>query len=126
MPITELADTKERAWKADPGRRRSMRVLLSIPITVSGKNASGQDFTEQTRTLVVNAHGALITLAAPVATGQKISIANKASEQSLLCRIVHVSGPQAGRTQLGIEFEKPSPSFWHIDFPPEDWVAPES
>lgn len=103
-----------------------MRVLLSVAITVTGKNKAGQEFTEQTRTLVVNAHGALISLAAPVVAGQTIRVANTASEESLNCRVVYVSAPQAGRSQMGIEFERPSPTFWHIDFPPSDWVAPES
>ncbi|HTU35976.1 MAG TPA: hypothetical protein VMF66_19410 [Candidatus Acidoferrum sp.] len=102
-----------------------MRVLLSVPITVTGKDAKGQDFVEQTRTLVVNAHGALITLSAQVLPNQKVRLVNKATDDSLMCRVVHISAPQAGRLQTGIEFEMPSPSFWHIDFPPEDWVAPE-
>lgn len=103
-----------------------MRVLLSVPISASGKNASGQEFNEETRTLVVNAHGALISLAAPVTTGQQIQISNKATKQSLSCRIVYVGALQAGKAQMGIEFEKPSASFWQIDFPPEDWVVPEN
>ena len=47
-----------------------MRVLLSVPILVSGKTTESKDFKEETRTLVVNAHGALISLAAQVAAGQ--------------------------------------------------------
>ena len=103
-----------------------MRVLLSVPIFVTGKNASGLDFKEETRTLVVNAHGCLISLAAPVVAGQQLRMSNKATEQSIGCRVVYVGSPQAGRAQMGIEFEKPSASFWQIDFPPEDWIAPEN
>jgi len=51
-----------------------MRVLLSVPITVSGKSPNDQIFIEDTRTLVVNAHGALISLGAPVAAEQKITV----------------------------------------------------
>lgn len=126
MPLAPSTETEKRNWTPDPGRRRSMRVMLSVPIFVSGKNASGQDFREETRTLVVNAHGCLISLAAPVVAGQQIRMSNKATEQSIGCRIVYVGKPQAGRAQMGIEFEKPSPSFWQIDFPPEDWIAPEN
>jgi hypothetical protein len=103
-----------------------LRVLLSVPILVSGKNVAGQDFKEETRTLVVNAHGALISLAGQVKAGQQIRVSNKATQHSLNCRIVYVSAPQAGRMQMGIEFEKPCPSFWQIDFPPDDWVVPEN
>lgn len=101
-------------------------MLLSVPIRVTGKTAANEDFEEQTRTLVVNAHGALISLQAAVGVNQPVTIANKATSQSRECRVVHVSTPAAGRTQIGIEFVKPSPSFWQIDFPPDDWVVPES
>lgn len=126
MAVTRSAEADKKNWIADAGRRRSMRVLLSVPISVSGKNASGQDFSEETRTLVVNAHGALISLAAPLIADQRIQVSNKATKQSLSCRIVYVGAVQAGKAQMGIEFEKPSSSFWQIDFPPEDWVVPEN
>lgn len=110
----------------DSGRRRSMRVLLSLPIVVTGKNHRNEDFQEETKTLVVNAHGALIALAAPVAPGQQIALQNKATHESRACRVVHVGNANAGKIQLGIEFLQPSPTFWQIDFPPDDWVMPES
>jgi hypothetical protein len=113
-------------WKADPGRRRSMRVLLSVPIVVSGKTANNQDFNEETRTLVVNAHGALIALAAQVAAQQTVTLSNKATQQSIHCRVVHLGSAQGGKTQVGLEFVKPSGKFWQIDFPPDDWVVPEN
>ena len=121
-----VSPQKERTPLAtDAGRRRSMRVLLSVPISVAGKTADQQDFTEEARTLVVNAHGALISLGAKVVASQVITIANKATRQTLECRVVHVGQAQGGKTQLGVEFVKPSPTFWQIDFPPDDWVAPE-
>ena len=42
--------------------RRSQRPLLTIGISVSGKNPMGAPFTEDTTTQVVNAHGALVLL----------------------------------------------------------------
>jgi hypothetical protein len=113
-------------WKADPGRRRSMRVLLSVPILVSGKTANNQDFKEETRTLVVNAHGALIALEAQVAAQQNVTLSNKATQQSIDCRVVHLGSTQGGKTQVGLEFVRPSGKFWQIDFPPDDWVVPEN
>jgi hypothetical protein len=118
--------TAKPNWKPDPGRRRSMRVLLSVPIQASGKTVENQDFREETRTLVVNAHGALISLSARVAAGQTITVSNNATHQSLDCRVVHVGNAQGGKTQMGVEFIKPSARFWQIDFPPDDWVVPEN
>ena len=115
-----------QAVALEASRRRSMRVLLSVPIRVTGKTMSNEDFEEQTRTLVVNAHGALISLQAPVTANQQISVENKATNQSRQCRVVHIGTQAAGKIQVGIEFVKPSGSFWQIDFPPDDWVVPES
>lgn len=125
MPTQTKPQKEKGALITDPGRRRSMRVLLSVPILVSGKDAENKGFTEEARTLVVNAHGALIALATKVLANQIIGIANKATQQSLDCRVVHVGNPQGGKMQLGVEFVKASPTFWQIDFPPDDWVVPE-
>ncbi len=125
MPTQTSPMKDKQTLITDPGRRRSMRVLLSVPIVVSGKSAENQAFTEEARTLVVNAHGALIALATRVVANQEITVSNKATRKSLECRVVHVGNAQGGKLQLGIEFVKPSPTFWQIDFPPDDWVVPE-
>ena len=101
-------------------------MLLSVPIDVSGKTARGEDFKEEARTLVVNAHGALIALSAPVAAGQKIVVANRATQEARECRVIYLGSTQGGKTQMGVEFVKPSATFWRIDFPPDDWVVPEN
>jgi PilZ domain len=102
-----------------------MRVLLSVPIHVSGKDKEQQDFTEETRTLVVNAHGALISLGAKVTPGQQITVANRSTRMQLECRVVHLGNATAGKVQTGVEFLSACGSFWQIDFPPDDWVTPE-
>jgi hypothetical protein len=109
----------------DPGRRRSMRVLLSVPIHVTGTDKDRAEFVEETRTLVVNAHGALISLGARVVAGQQVTVSNKSTHKSLECRIVHLGNATAGKVQTGIEFVQACGSFWQIDFPPDDWVTPE-
>jgi hypothetical protein len=112
------------SWSPSPSqdnRRRSARVLLSVPVTVSCETPPGI-FTEKTQTLVVNAHGALITLGAKVTAGQTLLIGSGSSEPRS-CRVVYVGPATQGRPQLGIEFTEPSPNFWHITFPPEDWSA---
>jgi hypothetical protein len=123
-PLTSHQD--KQALTLDPGRRRSMRVLLSVPINVTGKTRNNEDFSEDARTLVVNAHGALISLAAKVAPDQKIVMSNKSTRNSQECRVVYVGNAPAGKVQMGLEFISPCPSFWQIDFPADDWVAPEN
>jgi hypothetical protein len=126
MAARDSTEKDQKDWTPDPGRRRSMRVLLSVPILVSGKTVDSTGFNEETRTLVVNAHGALIALSAKVAAGQQITVSNKMTRQSLECRIVYLGTSSGGKTQMGVEFAKASSSFWQIDFPPEDWVIPEN
>jgi hypothetical protein len=126
MSTPTSTQPEKLTYTRDVGRRRSMRVLLSVPIAVSGKTRDGKDFTEDTRTLVVNAHGALIALAAPVTAGQNIQVANKATRNTADCRIVYLGNSQDGKTQMGIEFTKVLATFWQIDFPPDDWVVPET
>jgi hypothetical protein len=112
------------SWSPSPSqdnRRRSARVLLSVPITLSCETPPGI-FTEKTQTLVVNAHGALVTLGAKVTAGQTLLIGSGSSEPRS-CRVVYVGPTAQGRTQLGVEFTEPAPNFWHITFPPDDWSA---
>lgn len=47
------------AVSSDPeaSKRRSTRIVQSIPITVSGEDALGQQFKERTSTLIINCHG---------------------------------------------------------------------
>jgi hypothetical protein len=105
----------------DANRRRSQRVILSVPVTVSGETAQGA-FTEQTQTLVINAHGALITLAAKISQGQLLKMQSVTHSEKQACRVVYVGPTLDGKTQLGVEFTEPSPHFWHIAFPPEGWT----
>ena len=126
MGTRTSATEEKQPLVLDSGRRRSMRVLLSVPIRVKGTTKTKEDFDEETRTLVVNAHGALISLGAKVVAGQEVTLSNKSTQTTVDCRIVYLGNPTSGKTQMGIEFLKPCPSFWQIDFPPDDWVVPEN
>jgi PilZ domain-containing protein len=111
----------------ETSRRRSQRVILTMAVIVrtegSPKEAS---FVEETHTLVVNMHGALIALKGKVAKGQKLRLTNRATKEEQMCRVASVAPATGGKPQVGVEFLTPSPSFWRISFPPEDWVLPES
>jgi hypothetical protein len=105
----------------DSNRRRSQRVILSVTITVSGENTSGS-FSEQTKTMVVNAHGALIMLAAKVSPGQTLELKSPTNPESQSCKVVYIGPTVQGQTQVGVEFSKAAPHFWHVAFPPENWT----
>jgi hypothetical protein len=111
----------------ETGRRRSQRVILTLSVTVRTEGAPKESsFEEETQTLLVNLHGALILLKGKVAKGQKLRLTNRRTKEEQICQVATVSPGTAGKSQVGVEFLKPSPDFWRISFPPEDWVVPES
>lgn len=112
-PSTESAD-----------RRRSHRVYISMPILVRGK-AAGQNFEEETQTISVSAHGGLLRLAAKLVRGQQVSIVNAKTAEELPCTVTSLGQKENGKTEVGVEFTEPSPLFWRIAFPPEDWDPSE-
>jgi len=59
--------------------RRSRRIDLDVPVVVHRPPNEGPRFSENTKTLVVNAHGALLALKGMVAPRQKLFLQNKAS-----------------------------------------------
>ena len=105
----------------DANRRRSQRVILSVPVSVSGTGPKGK-FTEETKTLVVNAHGALVTLAAKMTQGQQLELKSASNPEAQACKVVYIGPSVQGQTQVGVEFLKPAPHFWHVAFPPENWT----
>jgi len=106
--------------------RRSQRVILSLAVTVRTEGGpTDASFEEETRTLVVNLHGALIVLAGKVAKGQTLRLTNRATRAEQVCRVANLGSASEGKTQIGVEFLKPAPDFWRISFPPENWAEPE-
>jgi hypothetical protein len=101
-------------------------VIVSVPVTVSSESGTKDPaFSEDTQTLVVNVHGAMVALAAKVVRGQMLRLRNLATQQDVACKVVYLGPTTGGRVQVGIDFTSTSPDFWRIAFPPEDWVLPD-
>jgi hypothetical protein len=101
-------------------RRRSLRVWTSIPVRASGKDADGKNFREDTKTIVVNAHGGLLFLYQPVKVGANIVLTNRDTNEEQACRVVTLRDPSDKGMDVGIEFLLPNPSFWGLEFPPDN------
>jgi len=111
---------------SETNRRRSQRVILSLPVTIRTEGGpKDASFEEETHTLVVNLQGTLIVLAGKVTKGQQLRLTNRATHEEQMCRVATVTPPTGGKAQIGVEFLTPCPDFWRISFPPEDWVLPE-
>lgn len=112
-----------------PGpRRRSQRVLMQVPVKLRGSDAQGASFEEETETLAINAHGALVLLQARVTSGAKIQLKHTRTSEEQECHVVFLGPVRGNKAEIGLEFSAPRPQFWRVAFPPEDWSpkSPES
>jgi hypothetical protein len=122
-----MSDTKASipgAAADSADRRRSLRVNITMPILVRGK-VGGQNFEEDSSTVSVNAHGGMIRLVTKVVRMQQISLINPKTTEEMPCTVTFLGQKENGRTEVGVEFVEPSPLFWRIAFPPEDWDPSE-
>lgn len=102
-------------------RRRSRRIRARIRILVRLQTPKKETVSEETDALIVNAHGGLILLSAPVSQDQFVTIVNSKTSEELLARVTDVGERFMGKAQVGIEFIHPSPDFWGISPRPKDW-----
>lgn len=107
-------------------RRRSKRLLLDVPLVVRGEDTETETFEEETFSLSVSAHGALVVLAPKVALGQRVFLKNLKTHGETEGRIARFGPPHGGLAQVGIEFAQPAPEFWHIGSPPDSWKSARS
>jgi hypothetical protein len=98
-------------------RRRTLRVALSVPLTIHGKTDDGGKFCAQTYSQSVNRHGALFPLEEIVLVGQTLILMNDHTAQSMECRVVSIHRARDSKQYIGVEFISPETNFWHMQFP---------
>ena len=116
-----VAGFERRIRVAQAGQRRSARVLMDVPVVVCGESGDRQPFREETFTVTVSAHGALLMLGAKVTLGQTVRVINPFNRDERECKVAYRGPLHAGLSQVAIEFSRPSPEFWPIDPAPTDW-----
>ena len=112
-----------------PGpKRRSQRVLMQVPVRLYGLDSQGKPFDEETETLAINAHGALVLIQARLTSGATLHLQHKRTTEEQECSVVFLGPVRGNKAEIGLEFSAPRPQFWRVAFPPEDWSAksPES
>lgn len=95
-------------------RRRSLRVLLRVPVIIhlAGKSpVHGNTHT-------VSAGGAMIIVKDPINEGTKVTIENAATKAQIEGKVVRPPQLAADGVLVPVEFTTPSPTFWNIFFPP--------
>ena len=98
-------------------RRRTLRVALTVPLTVNGKTDTGERFSAHTTSQSVNRHGALFHLEETVSVGKGVILVNDHTAQSMECRVVSIHRARDGKQYVGVEFLAPETNFWHMQFP---------
>src|SRR5437879_13848176 len=103
-------------------QRRSQRILLSVPLRVSGKRANGTPFVEHTKTLIVSAHGALLQLKEPVQGGQALSIRHATTGAEIPCKVVGLNPGANAVAEVGLEVSQRNPRCWRVSVPRAAWT----
>ena len=106
-------------------QRRSSRVFTRIAVRAQGTR-SGRKFRENSKTIVINAHGGLLYLQEPLGLGAEFVLVNPLTEEEQECRVVYIGDSSEKGTRVGVEFLSPSPHFWGIEFAQPDWTAPSA
>jgi hypothetical protein len=115
-----IAESRETSWLA-ANRRRSQRVLMKLPVRVSSETGPASSFEEDTHTLAISVHGALLVVTAPVYRGQRFTLSNLQTNAALECIVAHIHKVPGEETRVGVEFMMPNQTFWRVAFPPKDW-----
>ena len=96
-------------------RRRSRRLEVVRPVFVSGSRSDAEPFFEETISLQVSAHGGLLVLATTVRVGQELLLATDRTQAPFQpCRVARLGSSTPLRTEVAVEFARPTPEFWHV------------
>jgi hypothetical protein len=120
--MSQVTNTTQPTPSHTGARRRSQRVLMQVAVRVRGTDAQGKNIEEETETLAINAHGALVLLQARFTSGSKVHLQHKRTQEEQECHIAFLGPVRAGKAEIGLEFSTPHPTFWRVAFPPEDWT----
>lgn len=86
-----------------------------MPVFVYGRTR-GEPFFEPGETANVSPQGGLVSLSMELRPPQTLLVTNLTTNEDLACRVARLARTEKGRTLVGVEFLRPSPSFWSIDF----------
>jgi hypothetical protein len=101
--------------------RRSQRVMLRLNVLVRFQMGEGSRQQTHAFTITVNAHGGLLESPFRMTVGQAITLINPQTGKEIGCTVVAVLASPQGYFTTAFEFEQPSPRFWELAFPPQDW-----
>jgi hypothetical protein len=100
---------------------RSPRVCRNVEVGVIVQRGNIESPPERTFTLVVSAHGALLSLRTDAALGGALTVRKVKTKEDVSCRIVGCGEKKGDIANVGVQFVDPRANFWQVAFPPADW-----
>lgn len=97
-------------------RRRTARVIMSVPLRIDGETVTGEKFTVNTTTHTISQHGCLFLLEHDVVLDQAVVLMHEYTRQSIQCRVVSTRRHRDGKKYVGVEFIPANPNFWRMSF----------
>jgi len=92
--------------------------LLTLPVLVAGTDAGGEEFAEETHTMVLNREGALIFLQHAVTPQKTVRIFNLQNDAAANFRVVGLTRPPTSEgAEWGVEYLNEGMNIWGVDFP---------
>jgi hypothetical protein len=111
----------EEVSKERKARRRSLRIVMRVPLYVSPADAPATAEWEPVETLVISLHGGMIRCRQRFAVGTTLDIRMRNRQRSTRGRVVWTAtGVRDLAFEVGFEILDP-PGFWEINFPEDRW-----
>lgn len=94
-----------------------MRVMLTVPLKVSGQTEIGERFSVTALSHSVSLHGASIELEQGVVLGEILQLKNEITRETVEGKVVSIRRTRENKRYVAIEFTEREPNFWHMAFP---------
>src|SRR5438874_2258060 len=116
---TFTAATSAHAMPPAHRTRRGARIAVSLTVSVRDQFHD----REETRTQFVMARGAILGTKSNFHVGHKLTIQNVKSGRSAECQVIAAEPAPKGIHNVEVEFIRPEPDFWPVQFPEDDSKA---
>ena len=107
--------------------RRSTRLTIAVPVTVSGTDTQGNPFSESTRTITVNRHGGKLLLSPELRLKDLVQLTSPRVDRAVSAQVVWLGKrrTESEPREVAVELLEPG-NIWGVDFPPADWNSAPS
>ena len=134
-PVTSTPAVQTGTQSKPTSSLRADALSLEVSVKVHGSRvieiARGtaprtEPFEEQTVTMIVFPHGAVLRMATLVNVSQMLVLTNLRTKQDSICRVLKVRPNANQGSYVEVEFTHRQPGYWGVQFPSEGPVATNS